>query len=58
MNEVYVCMEAACKEQLATWWQHMEDQFKAMRDQFEAFLLDYPTWVVTTNVIIDPHRTF
>jgi hypothetical protein len=36
MNEVQVHTEIACKEQLATWWQHMEEQFKAMRDQFEA----------------------
>jgi hypothetical protein len=38
MNKVQVRMETTRKEQLAAWWQHMEEQFKAMRDQFEAFL--------------------
>jgi hypothetical protein len=36
MNKVHVRTETTCKEQLATWWQHMEEQFEAMRDQFEA----------------------
>jgi hypothetical protein len=36
MNEVYVHTETTCKEQLATWWQHMEEQFEALRDHFEA----------------------
>jgi hypothetical protein len=37
MNEVQVRTETTRKEQLATWWQHMEEQFEAMKDQFEAF---------------------
>jgi hypothetical protein len=36
MNEVHVCTETARKEQLVTWWLHMEEQFEAIRDQFEA----------------------
>ena len=47
---------ATCKEQLATRWQHKEKQFEAMRDHSKPSLPDYPTWVVTTNVIIDPHH--
>ena len=37
MNEVQVRSETTRKKQLATWWQHMEEQSKAIRDQFKAF---------------------
>jgi hypothetical protein len=39
MNKVHVHTKTARKEQLVTWWQHMEEQFKAMRDQFEALYI-------------------
>jgi non-ribosomal peptide synthetase component F len=38
MNKVHVRTETTRKEKLATWWQYMEEQFKALSDQFEAFL--------------------
>ena len=39
MNKVYVRTKAERKEQLATWWKHTEEQFKATRDQFKALLI-------------------
>jgi hypothetical protein len=36
INEVYVRIEAARKEQLVICLQHMEEQLEAMRDQVEA----------------------
>jgi hypothetical protein len=36
LNEVYVRIEVACKEQPAIHFQHMEEQLEAMRDQVEA----------------------
>lgn len=36
LHDVYEHEELVCGEQDATQWQHMEEQYKAMRDQIEA----------------------
>jgi hypothetical protein len=37
MNEVHVRTVTTRKEQLATWWQHMDEQFEAIRNHINAF---------------------
>ena len=54
MNEVHVRIKTARKEQLATWWQHTEEQLTAMRDQFEAF----PTWLSNIDGYNKCHHWF